>query len=106
MGSARASHAVFGALAEHDLPSEKLDCRKVRDCGGAIARTRGAYAPQMSTLTTHVLDTMRGCPARDMTIELHVAAEVHRTHSAATQLALDGIAALQSAAQTLERVAR
>lgn len=24
----------------------------------------------MSTLTTHVLDTMRGCPARGMTIEL------------------------------------
>ena len=24
----------------------------------------------MSALTTHVLDTMRGCPARDMTIEL------------------------------------
>ena len=25
---------------------------------------------QMSTLTTHVLDTMRGCPARGITIEV------------------------------------
>ena len=43
---------------------------KVRDREGAIARVRGARAPQMSTLTTHVLDTSRGCPAAKMTIEV------------------------------------
>ena len=50
LGSARASRAVFGVLAEHDLPSEKLDCRKVRDCGGAIVRTRGRVRSPDQTL--------------------------------------------------------
>ena len=45
LGSARASRADFGALAEISLLPRSANTGKVRDHEGVIASTRGACAP-------------------------------------------------------------
>lgn len=73
-GSARVSRAGENVPLSRTFPNTPPSPRRNlmerlfrRD---AETNTRDACATQMSALTTHVLDTMRGCPAKDMQIEL------------------------------------